>query len=66
VTARTSITQLNAVLNMVNPEKALAERPVEGPELKLQRTFSFSGDDLLDDSRAIENDEGVVAFDVGA
>jgi hypothetical protein len=37
----------------------------KGPELKLQRRPLLSGHDFLDNPVLVENDEDVVAFDVG-
>ena len=41
------------------------ERPVERPKLELEWTFSFSRYHFFYDSRSIEDDKGVIAFDVG-
>src|SRR5690349_2920305 len=43
----------------------LLEGPVERPKLKFERTFSFSRYNFFYDSRAIKDNKGVIALDVG-
>ena len=41
------------------------EGPVEGPELKLQGTFSFPRYNFFYDSRSIEDHKDIITLDVG-
>src|SRR6185312_14927276 len=65
VSVSARIRQMNRFRSIMKRYKELMEGPVEGPELKLQGTFSFSRYKFFYYSCFIEDNKDVITFDVG-